>query len=201
MSQEKLVKLLQDLKLNQVPNEWDEHAPVISKGNQHMIYLTSAFEEPSMYNKLCYTLHNANEYDEFIFIINSPGGMLDSTFMVIDAIKNTAAKTTAKLVGTVASASTIIALSCDEVITSSNLAFMIHNYSSAMQGKGHEMKARQRFIDNQLESSFKNYYLGFLSEEEIIDVIDGKDFWFNEHEVNKRWKNKKELDSKGAKNG
>ena len=64
---------------------------------------------------------------------------------------------------------------------------MIHNYSSGIQGKGHEMKARQTFIDNELNKSFERYYLGFLSEEEITDVIEGKDIWLNSQEVMQRW--------------
>mgnify|MGYP005987366593 CR=1 FL=1 len=198
MSQDKLVKLLQDvdkrLRNGNSINEWYSYAPVISDGTKHTVYLTNEFAEPSLYNKLCHELVNANEYDEFTLVINSPGGILDSAFMIINAINTSSAKITARLVGTIASAATIIALSCDELIISDDLAFMIHNYSAGMQGKGHEMKARQKFMDNQLENSFKNYYLGFLSEEEIQDILEGKDIWLNSKEVKDRWENKKALD-------
>lgn len=71
---------------------------------------------------------------------------------------------------------------------------MIHNYSAfGMQGKGHEMKARQNFVDRELNRTFKDYYIGFLSEEEINDVIEGKDIWLNFEEVNDRWATKKEI--------
>lgn len=198
MNQEKLVKLLQELEksLKKSGNEniWDEYCPIVAKDNEYFVYITSQIDEPSMYNKLIYMLNNANEYDKFIFIINSLGGMLDSTFMIVDAIKITKAKTICKLSGTVASAATIIALSCNEVFTSKGLSFMIHNYSSAgIQGKGHEMKARQNFIDKELNKSFREYYLGFLTEDEIVDIIDGKDIWLNNEEVDERWKNKQKL--------
>jgi len=195
MNQEKLVKLLQEveksLKKSGNSNVWDEYCPIVSKDNEYFVYLTSQIDEPSVYNKLLYMLNNANEYDNFIFIINSLGGMLDSTFMIIDAIKSTKAKTECRLSGTVASAATIIALSCNELKTSKGLSFMIHNYSSAgVQGKGHEMKARQNFIDRELNKSFREYYLGFLTEDEIVDIIDGKDIWLNNDEVEIRWKDK-----------
>jgi len=69
---------------------------------------------------------------------------------------------------------------------------MIHNYSSSgMQGKGHEMKARQQFIDRQLNRAFRDYYIGFLTEEEMSDIIEGKDIWLDHEEVSERWALKK----------
>lgn len=197
MSQDKLVKLLQDVdklvKKGNSSNVWDECIPIISESNCHTVYLTGNIEEPYDYSKLCHMLYTANEYDEFRIVINSLGGVLDSAFMIVDAIKNTKAKTTCRLTGTVASAATIVALSCDELETSSNLSFMIHNYSaSGVHGKGHEMKARQNFVDRELNRSFQEFYSGFLSVDEIEDVIEGKDIWLNNEEVEKRW-NKKNL--------
>jgi len=196
MSQDKLVKLLQDveksLRKGNSSSAWDEYTPIVSEGNCHFVYLTGNIEEPYDYSKLCHMLYSANEYDEFKIVINSLGGILDSAFMIVDAIKNSKAKITCRLTGTIASATTIIALSCDELETSSNLSFMIHNYSaSGVHGKGHEMKARQNFIDKELNRSFEEFYSGFLTEKEIEDVIEGKDIWLNNQEVEKRWKNKK----------
>ena len=191
MSQEKLVKLLQDvekrLRTNGSDNIWSDYVPVITEGNHHTAYLTEQFAEPSLYNKLCYKLVSANEYDKFTIVLNSTGGILDSAFMVADFIKNSQATINCKVVGTVASAATIVALSCDDLVVSNNLAFMIHNYSTGMQGKGHELKAFQKFTDQELNKTFKEFYLGFLSEEEINDVIEGKDIWLNSEEVKERW--------------
>jgi len=135
MSQDKLVKLLQDveksLRKGNSSSAWDEYTPIVSEGNCHFVYLTGNIEEPYDYSKLCHMLYSANEYDEFKIVINSLGGILDSAFMIVDAIKNSKAKITCRLTGTIASATTIIALSCDELETSSNLSFMIHNYSAS----------------------------------------------------------------------
>lgn len=51
----------------------------------------------------------------------------------------------------------------------------------------HEMKARQEFSDRSLEIAFKDFYTGFLTEEEIREVIGGKDLWISEDEVLERW--------------
>lgn len=62
----------------------------------------------------------------------------------------------------------------------------------ANKRKGHELKARQEFIDNSLESAFCDIYLGFLSNDEIREIIDGKDIWMGKDEILKRFKSNKE---------
>ena len=196
MSKENLEKLLKNveksLKNANSNSEWDNFVPIVTDGFRYTAYLTETIGDPSPYNRLYHKLLSADEHNEFTLVISSPGGTLDSAFMIADAIKCSPAKVTCKLIGTVASAATIIALVCDEMETTFNLAFMIHNYSSVgISGKGHEIKAQQRFTDRELNKSFKKYYAGFLSDEEIEDVIDGKDIWMNAEEVDERWKKKK----------
>jgi ATP-dependent protease ClpP protease subunit len=113
--------------------------------------------------------------------------MIDSAVMIIDAIRASKAKVTAYLSGTVASAGTIIALACDNVVIADHTSFMIHNYSGGLAGKGHEMKARQLFIDTSLNKAFASFYNGFLTEAEMTEVINGKDMWMGKDEVVERW--------------
>lgn len=166
---------------------WDQAVPIISSKHHTDVYLTEGIEEPSYYNELCHVLRTADEGDTVTLHINTPGGMVDSAFMIIDAIKASKAKVTGALSGTVASAGTMIALACDEINAADHLSFMIHNYSAGMMGKGHEMKARQEFMDKSLNEAFKDFYRGFLSDKEMKEVIDGKDIWIGKDEVLTRW--------------
>lgn len=52
------------------------------------------------------------------------------------------------------------------------------------------MKARQTFMDASITSAFNDFYKGFLTEDEIVDVVEGKDLWMNTEEVISRWKSK-----------
>lgn len=122
--------------------------------------------------------------------LNTTGGVVDSAFTIANAIKDSAAEVIAILNGTVASAGTIIALSCDDMIVKDHLSFMVHNYSGGIQGKGNEMKARQNFNDAHLNEAFKHFYTGFLTDDEIERVIDGTDLWMSSEEVKKRWDNR-----------
>lgn len=168
---------------------WELEVPVlVSKEDKRLeAYLTDSIGPPALYNELCHYLKEATAEWEVVLHINTGGGILDSAFMIRDAISKSKAAVVAYLTGTVASAGTIIALSCDELEVSDHLSFMIHNYSGGMQGKGHEMKARQKFSDDQLEAAFADVYAGFLTDAERDRVIEGTDLWMDEHEVMERW--------------
>lgn len=173
-----------DILTNNKPQSvWDQIVPIITEKNITRAWFSDEIMEPSEYNEICYRLKTASPAEEFILHINTPGGIIDSALMVIDAIKNSKAKVTAEISGTVASAGTILTLACDDVTVADHTTFMIHNYSGGMAGKGHEMKARQEFVDAQLNESFKVFYKGFLTETEMEDVIDGKDLWMGKDEV------------------
>ena len=178
---------------------WDLAVPVLQDEGITHAYLTSAIEEPSLYNEICFILQEATKGDIVNIHINTPGGIVDSAFMLANAISNSKAKVIAHLSGTVASAGTIITMACDKVVVSPHLSFMIHNYSGGMHGKGHEMKARQKFTDDHLNAAFKSFYSGFLTEDEMERVLEGTDLWMGTEEVADRWKNRVSY-MKGIKN-
>ena len=162
---------------------WDIYVPIVTSKNVSHVYITEPIDEPSYYNELCYLLDNATEQDTINIHINTPGGIIDSAVMIINSIKNSKANVVGHLAGTVASAGTMIALSCNSLKVANHTTFMIHNYSGGLRGKGHELKAQQAFVDASLEAFFKDVYGNFLSPKEIREVIDGKDMWINSEEV------------------
>ena len=174
---------------------WDNYVPIKTKKKSKFtdVYLTDSIEGPDAYNELCNLLHNASKDEVFTLHLNTPGGIIDGALAILDAIEHTKAKVIGAVTGTVASAGTIIALSCHELRVAKYSSFMIHNYSSGMSGKGHEMKAYQTFVDAELNKTFRDIYKDFLTSTEMDDVIDGKDMWMGRDEVLKRWntKNKK----------
>lgn len=174
---------------------WEDYVPIIKTGQHTDVYLTDPIEAPAEYNKLCHGLANAYPSETVKIFINNGGGYIDSGFMIIDAIKNSKAKVTAKLSGTVASAATIIALACAEIEIAPHTSFMIHNYSGGAQGKGHEMKAQMDFTDAQLNEAFVAIYGGFLTPTEMELVIAGKDYWMGKSEVEDRLAARKKGDT------
>ena len=178
----------------EIPKEqkliWDKPVPIIDEGGTITAFLTDEIQEAFVYNELCHILYTADDQTSITLHINTPGGYLDAAFMLVDAIKSSKATITANLTGTVASAGTIIALSCDKLVVADHTSFMIHNYSSGMQGKGGELKAKQKHTEASLATAFSEFYGGFLTPSEIEDVIDDKDMWMGKEEVLRRWQDK-----------
>ena len=167
---------------------WDLYVPYIKSDNQLDVYLQTGIDDPSCYSELCYVLSTLDDKYTVNFHINTPGGVLDSAFQLVDAIKSCKATTIARLTGTVASAGTIIALACDQLVVANHTSFMIHNYSAhGISGKAQELKAYQAHAEKTLEASFKSIYAGFLTDKEMKAVIDGQDLWMGKEEVEQRF--------------
>lgn len=168
---------------------WDLLVPIVTKGQISDVYITEDISSPSDYAELCYLLASAESTQTFNFHINCLGGVIDSALMIINAIENSKAESVAYVYGTVASAATMIALACDELVVNDYTSFMIHNYSSQAEGgsKGGELKARQKHTDASLQDVFEKCYKHFLTSQEVVDVIDDKDIWLMPEEVKRRW--------------
>ena len=173
---------------------WDKVVPIVRNKKGYHCYLASEVAEPQCYNELCMLLENATAFDTIVLHINTPGGHLDSAFKILAGLKNTKAKTRAVLTGTVASAGTIISLACDELQCEPYTHFMIHNYSTGTQGKGHEIMEYINFTDKNLRKTFKEIYGGFLTPQEITAVIKGKDMWLETEDVISRWERMQKKD-------
>lgn len=180
---------------SELPSIWDAHCPILksSDGRNVEVFITSNIATPDLYNELVFTLRQAKSGDRFIFHINNGGGIIDSAMYLIDAMRHTKAHITCKLSGTVASASTVIALACHELEVSPYLSFMVHNYFHNTQGTGNQVKDYVDFIDRELKRAFRIIYKNFLTDDEIQLVTErDKEIWLNELEVAERWVRYKE---------
>ena len=172
------------------PTIWDRSVPIVQHNTIYHCYISGEISEPSDYNEMCFLLENAVEGDKIIIHINTGGGMIDSAFKIVAAIKRSKAYVVARLTGTVASAGTIIALTCNDMEVEDYTHFMIHNYSTGTPGKGHEVLEFINFNDKDLKNTFREIYKKFLSDKEINDVLKGKDMWLTAANVKERWSKK-----------
>lgn len=150
------------------------------------IYLTDVISGPEDYTNVFDTLLNARDDETIRFILATPGGRLDTVNKIRGLAELTKARTIA-VVGDVASAGTILALSFDDMVVMPNIEFMIHNYSGGTGGKGHEIYTHVAFLQKEMPKIFKDFYHIFLTPEEIELVISGQDLYLNAEEVEERW--------------
>jgi ATP-dependent protease ClpP protease subunit len=83
---------------------------------------------------------NANKGQPVTFDISTLGGDLATGITIHDLIKSHSGKTTANIVGLTASAGTVIAIACDEVVMSDNALFLIHNGWREMTGNVYDFQ-------------------------------------------------------------
>lgn len=154
--------------------------------NAYSVYLTDYISGPEDYTNVFDTMLNAIDGQSIFFILVTGGGRLDTTNKIRGLAQITKARTVA-LVGDVASAGTVLALSFDDMVVMPNIEFMIHNYSGGVGGKAHEIYTHSAFLQKEMPKTFKAYYKSFLTDAELANVLAGQDLYLNSEEVEERW--------------
>ena len=86
-----------------------------------------------------------------------------------------------------------IILCADVCEVSEHSSFMFHTYSSGNWGKGNEQLAAVVANDKWAKHLFDSVYKGFLDPKEIKEIVEGKDFWMDPAEVNRRLEKRNKL--------
>lgn len=154
----------------------------------HEFYLSGEIDNPENYIEWFQTIRHASENDIIKIYINSPGGDAFTAIQFIRALQETQATIIMSVEGMCASAATMIFLQGDSFEVSEHSAWMIHSYSSGIVGKGHEIHSQAMFDKGWSEKMMRDVYEDFLTEKEIVKVIEGADLWMDGDEVIKRLK-------------
>ena len=173
---------------NDYKTVWDKPTPVIKVNEKlYRVYLLEEIGAPLDYAEIVELLEDLDESCTVEFHINTPGGVLDTAVMLMDAINRTEARTVGRLSGTVASAGTMIALTLDELVIAPYTSFMIHAWSVTGQaGKANEIEAQNKFMQKETKELFNSVYERLLTPREIGKVLKGTDIWLNDKEVQER---------------
>lgn len=150
------------------------------------------FNEPQTFRGIIQALENASPNDQVTLKINSPGGRTDSAQAIYVALLETEAKTKAKIINA-ASSGSIVAMACDEIETTPFCTMMIHNASGGARGKVSDMAAASAHHKSFFQEWYDQLYAGFLTAEEISDVVKGQEFWLKEKDIIERLKNWKPI--------
>jgi len=165
------------------------------------LYLTGPIGDAKDYQDWNQMMRSATENDIVYLHINSGGGEIFTAIQLMRSMQETPACVVASVEGMCMSAATLLFLTADICEISEHSHFMFHTYSSGNWGKGNEQLAGVVADDKWARHLFNVTYKGFLEPNEIKMIIDGKDFWMNPVEVEKRLevRNKKIKGPKGSK--
>lgn len=154
--------------------------------NIHEFYVSGEIESSEDYIEWFDLIRSAGETDILKFYINSPGGDLFTAIQFLRVLSETEATIVVSVEGACMSAATLIFLCADQFEVSPHSMFMFHNYSSGVEGKGGEMYDRIQHEKTWSEKLLRDIYSDFLTEKEIVSILDNKDIWMDGEQVIKR---------------
>lgn len=146
------------------------------------------FDDPRNYIPYFKVLEEAREEDVIIFYFNSPGGSIHTLNLFINALRRCKSKTVIARINYAASAAALLALFCDNIEFNTNSTLMLHTYSTLMYGKGQEVESEMIHNKIEFERLLKLICSKILSEKEIDEMLNGKDFYFSGEEAIRRLK-------------
>ena len=160
--------------------------------NIHEFYVSGDIESPEEYIEWFDVIRNAGQNDILKFYINSGGGDLFTAIQFMRVLSDSDANIIVSVEGMCASAATLIFLCGHQFEVSPHSVFMFHNYSSGVVGKGGEMYDRLAHEKVWSEKLLRDVYSDFLTEDEIVSILNNKDIWMDGESVVERLKAKVE---------
>lgn len=157
--------------------------------NTHIIKVWEDIGEPMDWADELDLINNASEFDTVVLDICSAGGFLDTAMLFNRALRSTNAHTVAIIGPEAASAASVFALSCKEWVLDETSSLMAHTSSYRIGGKDTDILEHANFSRKQLRSLYESVYTGFLTEDEIEDVIKGTPFYFDAQQLAERLDN------------
>lgn len=160
--------------------------------------------DASLYASYFDVIEKAREQDEIVFYFNSGGGSIHTLNLFLNALRRCKSKYVLARVNYAASAAALLALFCDNIEFNTNATLMLHTFSSVEFGKGQEIESSFTHSKQEYEGLIKLICSKILSKEEIEQLLNGKDFYFNGKEAIDRLKARakqieKEMKHKGKK--
>lgn len=152
-------------------------------GMTHVIRIHEDISEPSNWSDELDLINGASEQDTIVLDVCSPGGYLDTAMLFHRSLNNCAAHTVAIIGPECASAASIISLSAREWILDDTSSLMIHTSSYSLGGKDTDILEHANFSRGQLKRLYEKVYSGFLSSDDLSDVIKGTPFYFSAEQI------------------
>ena len=153
-------------------------------------YISSQIGPASDYVDWFQRIRAARESDILRFHINCPGGDLFTTIQFMQVLSETKATVVMCVEGACMSAATLLFLMGDEFTVTDHSVFLFHNYSGGVVGKGAEIYHGVMHERKWTEKLLRHAYEGFLTTNEISQLVEDKDVWMDAETVIARLKEK-----------
>ena len=154
--------------------------------NQHKIRLNGDITEPESFREELNVIENLGENDSVTLVINTNGGELDSAVEFCSAIVGSEGYVHGHISGCAHSAGSMIFLKCHSYSVSPYATMLIHCPSGGFLGKFADTFSEAEHYREWTRFFYEDVYSGFLTQEELDRVLDGKDMWLNARQIEER---------------
>lgn len=142
----------------------------------------------NLYSSYFDVIEQARREDIIVFYFNSMGGSFETLNLFINALRRCKSQNVIARVNYAASAAALLALFCDNIEFNTNATLMLHTFSTRISGKGQEIESDLTHTKKEIEDLIRFICSKILTKEEIEQLLNGKDFYFNGEECIKRLK-------------
>lgn len=174
----------------------DREFPVYVKqsvSNTYSLYLDSSINTAEEMRDMINALLYAQENDEVLLHINSPGGSVDGGLALLNAINLCSAPVTIIGSGSICSMVAIILCDANAFQLMPFTSVMFHSVSFGYAAEASSVLKYAEFTKKQSEDMMTYYCLGVLTEEELDGIFNRKDeLWMGVAEFTERFKRKLE---------
>lgn len=163
-------------------------------GMNYNFYINGPIVKADEYADLVAALYSAKSTESVILHINTPGGNLDTTLGILNAMKACEGEVISIAAGQVASAGTLLLFAAPQIGIGPYAYAMLHDGSELTSGKINENLRQATFSADQIRDLYFDIYSPFFTKEEIESILDGKDMWLTNKQLKERLKNAKGME-------
>jgi ATP-dependent protease ClpP protease subunit len=154
--------------------------------NTHLVFIDDDITSPSNYRDVIHCLTTCNENDSVNMLVNSSGGRTDSIWQIIEAMKGCRGDVSVTVIGAAYSAASMLACMAPECYIADSAEFMLHTAHYGSIGTVPNVKGQTDFATRQINKLLDQAYKGFLTDKELVELKNGKEYWFDAEEAIKR---------------
>ena len=159
---------------------------ITQQANTHLVFIDDDIVEPSNYRDVIHCLATCNENDSVNLLVNSSGGRTDSIWQIIEAMKGCNGDVSVTVIGAAYSAASMLACMAPECYIAESAEFMLHTAHYGSIGTVPNVKGQTDFATRQINRLLDKAYKGFLTDKELEELKNGKEYWFDAEEAGKR---------------
>lgn len=160
--------------------------PNADGGSLLQFYLNGPIIGSEYYTDMIQAIRMCAPNDKVFIYINSEGGEVDTGLQIINSINECNCEVITVLDSKAYSIAAVIFLAGHTRIVHAQGSLMIHNYSAGLYGKGHELSQQLIGYNLYILNLFKEHLYPFMTNEEIENVVNGRDYWLSSSDVQER---------------